>query len=305
MKKTFSLMLGACALALTTFTSCHDHDDVFDESSEMNSGTALAVEGAVEGLNTTRATDTAWETGDSIGLTSTDLATNVKYVTTGGNGKFSAADADVYFTDRSDHVFYAYYPYSSKVNENCWYFSVSDSANVAAQKRNDIMVASGTATASNPTLQLQFKHAMARLIINVKTSTEDGFDADDVFSDNCSAMIGSTITRCMLNVTSSTVLACGFKGDLYLVAPTDNRETHVRQYVVYLPPQSGCKFSLYFNRGTDAQQCYSVQLTDGAWVAGKSYIYDITAKRDRLDLSSASTITDWNSSVSSLNANLD
>jgi hypothetical protein len=207
MKKTFSLMLGACALALTTFTSCHDHDNVFDESSEMNSGTALTVEGAVEGLNTTRATDTAWETGDSIGLISTDLAANVKYVTTGGNGKFSAADADVYFTDRSDHVFYAYYPYSSKVNENCWYFSVSDSANVAAQKRNDIMVASGTATASNPTLQLQFKHAMARLIINVKTSTEDGFDADDVFSDNCSAMIGSTITRCMLNVTSSTVSA--------------------------------------------------------------------------------------------------
>jgi hypothetical protein len=302
MKQKFSLMLGACAMALASMTSCSS-DDMLEETSN-NTNEALSVVATVEGLATTRATDAAWEAGDSIGITAGNIATNVKYVSTEGDGTFSAADAGIYFTDRTSYVFYAYYPYNSGITSGRLIFNVCDSANVAAQKRNDIMVANGTASASKPTLQLQFKHAMVRLIINVKTSTEDGFDADDVFSSNCSAMIGTIYTQCLFNANMASVSGYGSLGDLNLVAPTDNRETHVRQYVVYVAPQSGRKFYLFFNRGTDNQQCYSVQLTNEAWKVGQSYTYNITAKRGCLDLSSASTITEWTDVTSDLDADL-
>jgi hypothetical protein len=299
MKQRKFLMLGACAMALTAFTSCYQ--DAMDEPAG-GSNVSLTVVGTVEGIPTTRATDTSWEVGDSIGITSSGIVTNGKFVTSNGDGVFSATDTGLFLKDSDTHTFYAYYPYSAKIKSNYLIFNVCDSANVAAQKRNDIMVASGTASASNKTLQLQFQHAMARIIINVKTSTEDGFDADDVFDENCCAMINSLYTTCLLNVTTSSVTGYGSISNLYLVAPTDDRENHVRQYVVYLPSQTGRKFSLIFNRDTDNQQIYSVSLTTGTWAAGKSYTYNITAKRDRIDLTSASTISDWTSNSKDLDA---
>jgi hypothetical protein len=302
MKQKIAFMIGACSMALAAMTSCSS-DDMLNETTN-NPSEALNVIGSVEGLTTSRATDALWEAGDSIGLISTGIASNAKYVTTNGDGVFSAADDGVFLNDRSSHVFYAYYPYSKNVSSNNLTFNVCDSANVVAQKRNDIMVANGTASASYPTLQLQFKHAMARVIINVKTSTDDGFEADDVFDSNCCAMISSVYTSCSLDVTSSTVKACGTLSDLYLVAPTDNHENHVRQYVVYIAPQAGRKFNIIFYRGSSKEQVYSVQLTSGSWVAGKSYTYNITVKREVLDLSSAATISDWTVSTTDLDAGL-
>jgi hypothetical protein len=301
MKQKFTLMLGVCAMALTAFTSCEQ--EIINEYPTMPvNGDALTVVGSVE--SSSRATDAAWEAGDAIGITSSNIATNAKFVTTNGDGVFSASAANLYIPDTKSHTFYAYYPYTSDISNSCKTITVCDSANVTAQKRNDIMVASTSLTSSSKTLQLQFRHAMARLIINVKTSTDDGFEADDVFStSNCGAL-SSIYTEASLNIATGTIATTGDKSKFYMTAPTDDTENHVRQYVVFIPAQAGCKFELIYYRGSSKEQVYSVQLNNSSWEAGKSYTYNVTAKREGLDLSSSSTINNWTSSSADVNATL-
>jgi hypothetical protein len=302
MKQRKFLMLGACAMALTAFTSC-EQEIINEFPAPPTTGEALTVVGTVEGA-ISRATDTAWEAGDSIGITAYGIVTNAKYSTTNGDGIFSASGSGLYLSDATSHTFYAYYPYTSAVENNVISINVCDSANVAAQKHNDFMVASATLSASNKKLQLQFRHAMARVIINVKTSTEDGFAADDVFSTSSCGALSAVYTKGTLNIESCKLSSSGYLSRLYMVAPSDDITNHVRQYVVYLTPQPGCKFELIYNRGTSKEQVYSVKLTDQNWFGGYSYTYNVTAKREGLDLTSASTITDWTSSSDDLSATL-
>jgi hypothetical protein len=304
MKKTFSLMLGACALALTTFTSCHDHDDVFDESAEMNSGTALTVEAQVEDLISTRASGFSWEEGDTIGISSRNFISNVPYCTPSGNGCFYSVGSGIYFKDRETHTFGAYYPYTSHVNDSIINIAVCDSANTAAQKHNDYLTATATASISSNSLKFSFKHAMVRLVITVMTSATDGFDEDEIFSDSCCFALTSIFSAATLNLNSGDIALSGNRSKFYLVAPTDDYENHSRQYVVYIPAQTTCSFELIFNRGKANQQVYKAATSDLSWNSGRSYNYTITAKRTGITLASETSISGWSNTSQSMTASL-
>lgn len=99
-------------LAVAVLTACNDNEnDVVDTGSSQATFTA-----AIDGQVNTRAYDQTWEAGDAIGISGTSggtTYTNVQYVTTGGNGNFTAGTSgnEIYYQDDNPVTFTAYYPW--------------------------------------------------------------------------------------------------------------------------------------------------------------------------------------------------
>lgn len=85
-------------LAAAVLTACNnDENNVIDTGSSQATFTA-----AIDGQVNTRAFDQTWEADDAIGISGTSgstVYTNVKYVTTGGNGNFTAGTSgnEIYY----------------------------------------------------------------------------------------------------------------------------------------------------------------------------------------------------------------
>lgn len=142
-----------------------------------NTPVAARITSAIDGM-ATRAAGTAWAAGDAIGVTATSATmdyTNIKYLTTDGNGTFTpdgGADNNIYFQDKDDVAFTAYYPYSGKngtapnpdgkINKT---ISNVDQA-PDAQPQIDYLFATATASSANPNVRFQFRHCMSRLTLH-------------------------------------------------------------------------------------------------------------------------------------------
>ena len=296
MKHKSLLMLGVSAMMLT---SCETEiiNDFGPKPEAGTNSTELTVVGSVDGIAQSRATDSSWEDGDAIGITSSELLSNAKF-TTDGSGTFTGEEGNVYFPDSYTHTFNAYYPYSDAVTNGLISFTVSGEANYNSQKAYDFMFASSSAGLKNPVLSLTFRHKMARLIINVSTSTEDGFSADDVFGTDgdANSSVGSFSSLYYSGIfdTSTGVVSPSSKSaEMIMSDAIDNADTHTRTYVVYVPTQQKCKYKHTFNKGASNEQNYSVSLGTGVWQAGTSYTYNITIKKNSMDVTSSMTITDW------------
>ena len=101
-------------LAAAVLTACNnDENNVIDTGSSQATFTA-----AIDGQVNTRAFDQTWEAGDAIGISGTSgstVYTNVQYVTTGGNGNFTAGiqGNEIYYQDDNSVTFTAYYPWNN------------------------------------------------------------------------------------------------------------------------------------------------------------------------------------------------
>lgn len=120
----------------------------------------------------TRATDTAFETGDQIGLyifNPEAYLSNVAY-TFGANG-FAAATEQVWYEDEAlESQVVAYYPYSTTVGS----FTVkSVQTSHAAYTASDLMVASTTATPTEEAISLPFKHMLSKVNLTIVNETEE------------------------------------------------------------------------------------------------------------------------------------
>lgn len=120
----------------------------------------------------TRATDTAFETGDQIGLyifNPEAYLSNVAY-TFGTNG-FAAATEQVWYEDEAlESQVVAYYPYSTTVGS----FTVkSVQTSHAAYTASDLMVASTTATPTEEAISLPFKHMLSKVNLTIVNETEE------------------------------------------------------------------------------------------------------------------------------------
>ena len=123
----------------------------------------------------TRAAGTAWTAGDAIGITvihadGTKLLDNAHYLTSNGDGEFTAADGSVfYFTDNAEVVFTAYYPRIApeKLKNGIIQDVVTDATNQTPEKQPEIdfLFATATGSAANPDVRLQFRHCMSRVVL--------------------------------------------------------------------------------------------------------------------------------------------
>ena len=153
------------AAAVLSVAACNKGEMTPDTDTRV----ALQVTSGIQ----TRAYDATWEAGDDIGIfgftqgdASTQAYTNVRYVTTGGDGAFTPDGTTIYLpTDGSSLDFVAYYPYTATaMTDGVYTVNVTDQSD---QSAIDFMAA-GTQTAdrSKNTVAFNFEHKLSKIVLN-------------------------------------------------------------------------------------------------------------------------------------------
>lgn len=120
----------------------------------------------------TRATETSWEIGDSVGITCGNKQVNVKYKYSGDAGNYFYAvtpTKEIWLMGTDEYNVSAYCPYRGEDGTAEPAFAVNTSSENQAteelRKDLDFLYASGTATRENPNVQLAFSHVMSRIVL--------------------------------------------------------------------------------------------------------------------------------------------
>lgn len=271
------------------------------------------------GVNTpeTRAINDQWEQ-DEIGVMVTnassnmaDLYKNVKYTTTANTNaaaNFTATTGQgIFFQDADETVtFAAYAPYQASADnatlpgtDGVISGSTADQSTRDKQKAFDYIHASGaTASRSTPAVQFRgehaFAHKMTRLVIIVKTSTEDGFTADQVTSGTYS--LSGLKHDGTFDVTTGTAAADTEGETTSDWSLTDKSlktegETDQVTFTSILYPQTTGS-ALTFNAVIDGQTYVNRTDINPGLKAGTSYTYTITVKKTGLEVSGC-TVSKW------------
>lgn len=304
MKKYFFFAATALALA-----ACSNNED-----ENLGNGPVEARITAGVSAPETRANDNVWEQ-DAIGVMVTtegsnmaDLYRNVKYTTTANSAAaatFTASAGEgIFFQDASETVtFAAYAPYQASAanalpgTNGVITGSTADQGDRTKQKAFDYIYASGaTATRSNPTVEFKeanaFAHKMTRLVIIVKTSSQDGFTANDVTSGtySLSGLNHSGQFDVTTGAAQATEPATAGKWSLTDKSLKTEGETDQVTFTSILYPQiltDNLTFEAVINGQTYTNNKIMPELE-----AGKSTTVTITAKKTGLTVSGC-TVSEW------------
>lgn len=303
MKKNLSI-LPTAAILCHVATSC-----VFDAVYDFPHPGAVPAKISA-GLDGTKALETTWNK-DKIGVIVTespscDMAEryrNVEYVTssTGESAEFTPAAerGGIYFRNDETVKFSAYAPYcggeATAYPGNDGEIAVSTIAqsDAASSEKLDYLFASeATASKSAPEVKFTFSHIMSRIILNVKVSTTDGFDAADI--DKGAYELNGLIHEGSVNVFTGKATAFGQAPASWSLGDNAQKSapapgTH--RYVAVVLPQSAPN-GLTFKAVIDGQTFSLGGVLAGKLEAGKSYSYDVTLKRTGLEFT-GSTILPW------------
>lgn len=246
---------------------------------------------------TTRAAGMAWAQGDAIGVsgkTETTEYKNVKFVTTAGDGIFTTVnnageDNDIYFEGMTPVDFTAYYPYAgSKDTPASKITADATEQTPAEQAKYDFLFAQATGSATNPKVQLRFRHRMSRIILNFLPGN-DIASLDD---------IKYTISTLALEGTFDTVKgeAEGSNTNVFTQSIPYDASGMSSSLIVF--PQQADKAGITFTmRGTIYTG--TIEFPENKsnnnvreFVPGYSYTYNIKVNKSTFIISSAN-IQDW------------
>lgn len=163
-------------LSLSILQSCQN-DETNGIQNEVNKN-GITFMSLIDDTNNSRAYDTSWETNDVIGVfmlaseNKNILETNVPYVTSKGDGYFISQNQPMYYPENNSTVdFIAYYPYNENTNDHTNYtINLSDQTK---QNAIDLMTAVNLTgrDQTSPQGNLQFKHLLAKLVLNLKSTS--------------------------------------------------------------------------------------------------------------------------------------
>lgn len=159
MKKTLLVSLTFGLL----LSGCNDEDSLGTSEGTGVRFTSYMVE--------SRATDTAWEAGDEIGVyMQADAASgyqkiNVKYANSDGNLNTFTSETPIEYSGNESTVnFMAVYPFSSLVTDGTYEFTLGNT-NLS---QNDIMYASTTSVAAGTqNVTLNFQHKLTKIVLQL------------------------------------------------------------------------------------------------------------------------------------------
>lgn len=160
MKKTLLVSLTFGLL----LSGCNDEDSLGTSEGTGVRFTSYMVE--------SRATDTAWEVGDEIGVyMQADAASgykkiNVKYANSDGNVNTFTSESPIEYSGNESTVsFMAVYPFSANVTSGNYTFTLGNED----LSKNDIMYASTTSVeAGTHDVTLEFKHKLTKIVLQLK-----------------------------------------------------------------------------------------------------------------------------------------
>ena len=281
-KKTFS----AVALATLLLTACQNDE----ETMQTDARVALQVTSGIQ----TRAYDATWEANDEIGIfgfTQGDAPaqayTNVRYVTTGGDGAFTPDGTTIYLpTDGSSLDFVAYYPHTTDLENGIYTVDVEDQSD---QSTIDLMAAGmQTANRIKNTVTFNFEHKLSKIVLTfkpgdgmalseltgmkVQLTNQQTLATFDVTQPDGEVVVGTnTPATLTLNTTDDGMSSEG------IVLPSANFDS----MTLHLELEDGGSFFNWDLNNSKADK----------FEAGKKYVYDITVNKSRLDVTA--TIEDW------------
>lgn len=159
MKKTLLVSLTFGLL----LSGCNDEDSLGTSEGTGVRFTSYMVE--------SRATDTAWEAGDEIGVyMQADAASgyqkiNVKYANSDGNLNTFTSETPIEYSGNESTVnFMAVYPFSSLVTDGTYEFTLGNTS----LSQNDIMYASTTSVAAGTqNVTLNFQHKLTKIVLQL------------------------------------------------------------------------------------------------------------------------------------------
>ena len=297
-------------LAAAVLTACNnDENNVIDTGSSQATFTA-----AIDGQVNTRAFDQTWEAGDAIGISGTSGSTaytNVRYVTTGGNGDFTVGTQgnEIYYQDDNSVTFTAYYPWANLAADATTI--TADTRAQASQSDFDFLWSRQTGSKASPNVQFIFAHKMAKLVLTIQKGNDVSYQEvqDAVLS------LGGFKYSGTFNVTDGTTstaddLATGwtFAGNTsetgYNAPFVPNATAESVSYTLILFPQ---EFSspLPITATLTGMQSFSATLdftaanvdagdTDAKneWVAGRQYNLSVTLHKTDITVDGC-TIQGW------------
>lgn len=297
-------------LAAAVLTACNnDENNVIDTGSSKATFTAT-----IDGQVNTRAYDRTWEANDAIGISGTSgstVYTNVRYVTTGGNGDFTVGTPgnEIYYQDDNSVTFTAYYPWANLAADATTI--TADTRAQASQSDFDFLWSRQTGSKASPNVQFIFAHKMAKLVLTIQKGNDVSYQEvqDAVLS------LGGFKYSGTFNVTDGTTstaddLATGwtFAGNTsetgYNAPFVPNATAESVSYTLILFPQ---EFSspLPITATLTGMQSFSATLdftaanvdagdTDAKneWVAGRQYNLSVTLHKTDITVDGC-TIQGW------------
>lgn len=179
MKTRQAYLLGL--LLYAGFSSCSE-SEYSQEQQQLKEVSIMAHQSNFEGV-LTRATDTSFEVGDSIGVyavlhqdgklkVSGNVADNKKWILTEENGIKEwkpATNADkIYYRDVDEKLdFYAYYPYNRNLNSPLNMSLAVQTNQSGSISSSDFMIAKNLRGLWRGPVSLQFSHQLSRLEVTV------------------------------------------------------------------------------------------------------------------------------------------
>ena len=243
----------------------------------------------------TRAYDATWEANDEIGIfgfTQGDAPaqayTNVRYVTTGGNGRFTPDGTTIYLpTDGSSLDFVAYYPHTTDLENGIYTVDVE---NQSDQSTIDLMAASKlSANRSKNTVAFNFEHKLSKIVLTFKPG--DGMALSEL--TGMKVQLTNQQPKATFDVTQPDgEVVVGTNTPATLTLNTDADGTSSEGIV--LPSANFDGMTLHLEL-SDGSSFFNWDLNNSQnadkFEAGKKYVYDITVNRSGLGVTA--TITDW------------
>lgn len=278
------------SMAALIMSSCSSNEFDFGGS---DAGSKLQVSASIHELQT-RAHDTSWDANDAIGVSDADKNTNVKYVTTSGDGVFTS-DNVIYLLGNESHNFTAYYPYNESVS--------AENKTITFDEPADYMYGTASATRQNPNASFTFTHKMSELSFTVTDGTSTNSSSAKAWTraegnettGSESTTASSTITlhdvvlNGTFNTSDGTVTAGDKKGDLTISFTPGKKSSFI------LPPQSfeggNVKISVNHNRKTFGGTLSLDQTTEGNDIQ-----YGLTINKENQQTAlviKSKTITGW------------
>lgn len=284
MKKIFSIVL-----AILLLTGCNKNNN-----SDLGEKVAVQFNGGV----ITRAIDNNWSTGDKIGifmvktgqplaaLNIVGMANNIQYnnvMAPGLSGSFSADNIfeTIYFPVNGNLVdFYAYYPYSTNINQYKYSINVATQSN---QENIDLMTAKTIEKVkTSPAVTLGFRHRLAKLKLTITAG--EGVSAADL--TNMEVTVIGLPTTANYNLANETLSDLGNNTDIIIKTATDGNTAEAILIPVSATPGAKISFKL-----SGSGEIFYWDIAAMSFDSGKKYDYTVSLNRTEAIVSG--TISDW------------
>ncbi len=269
-------ILATLAMVALAAISCNNREEPTPQTEQKVISVATSL------YNFTKATDTAFEANDAIGIhivTDNTYLDNAKYTY---NGKaWKGEQTNYWYKDESVPAnIYAYYPYTNTgaYSAEGYSFTINpDQTTPAGYTASDLMVANTTSKPTAEAVKLGFKHALSKVVININSELEETVS---------SVMFCDVYGTAQVSLDGTTATASGSKGDVKALNIKDN------MWQLIIVPQAEVSPRLIIT--TSAQKQYTFDIESATTFAGgKVSTATISLTKESISTSFTTEVTDW------------